>query len=198
MKPKSTADTAKSESANRNSIAPAQATVLGKAAGRSSHPLSPLAEAMMKLASNQASMLNISNAAQLGADDNALLDAARNVQAYSALSGTFSDATRSGVRTGSPESALKHHESDIASSRRSAAPSGAGKAVGSAKEIGLLIRGARRKMRMSQQAFADLAGVGRRFVSELEAGKPTLEFDKVLKACGAAGIDMLAFVRTPT
>jgi len=47
-------------------------------------------------------------------------------------------------------------------------------------------------MRLSQQQFADLAGVGRRFVSELENGKTTLEFDRVLQACKAAGVDVIA------
>ena len=37
-----------------------------------------------------------------------------------------------------------------------------------------------------------MAGVGRRFISELENGKATLEIDKVLKVAAAAGIDFLA------
>jgi y4mF family transcriptional regulator len=73
---------------------------------------------------------------------------------------------------------------------------GARKKVTSAKAIGELVREARRKMKLSQQDFADLAGVGRRFVSELEAGKPTLEFDKVMQACAAAGIDVTAASRS--
>lgn len=58
--------------------------------------------------------------------------------------------------------------------------------------LGTRIREARKGMRMSQQRFADLAGVGRRFLSELEAGKPGAEFGKVLACCTAAGIDLLA------
>jgi len=50
-------------------------------------------------------------------------------------------------------------------------------------------------MKLSQQDFADLAGVGRRFVSELESGKPTLEIERVLRVCKAAGIDLTAYVR---
>ena len=45
---------------------------------------------------------------------------------------------------------------------------------------------------MSQANFADLAGVGRRFLSELEAGKPTLEIGKVLLVLTAAGIELVA------
>lgn len=58
-----------------------------------------------------------------------------------------------------------------------------------------MVRTARTGMNLNQQSFADLAGVGRRFVSELEAGKPTLEFDRVLKVCAAAGIDLSATAR---
>lgn len=65
----------------------------------------------------------------------------------------------------------------------------------SAADLGPLLRSARKGMGMSQQRFADLAGVGRRFVSELEAGKPSLEFDRVLLVCRAAGIDLLAVPR---
>lgn len=73
---------------------------------------------------------------------------------------------------------------------------GARKKITSAKAIGELVREARRKMKLNQQEFADLAGVGRRFVSELESGKATLEFDKVMQACAAAGIDVMAASRS--
>lgn len=69
------------------------------------------------------------------------------------------------------------------------------KPLDSPAELGRLVRTARRSMRLSQQRFADMAGVGRRFVSELEAGKPTLEFGKVLAVCRAAGVDLLAIRR---
>ncbi|MBO9135038.1 helix-turn-helix transcriptional regulator [Rhizobium sp. B230/85] len=59
-------------------------------------------------------------------------------------------------------------------------------------DLGQMIRRARETRRLSQQAFADLAGVGRRFISELENGKATLEFDKVLTVLRAAGISMFA------
>ncbi|PVM90339.1 hypothetical protein DDF67_10270 [Caulobacter endophyticus] len=50
-------------------------------------------------------------------------------------------------------------------------------------------------MNLTQTEFADMAGVGRRFVSELENGKATLELGKVMAACAAAGIDLLAAQR---
>ncbi len=58
-----------------------------------------------------------------------------------------------------------------------------------------MVRTTRTRLKINQQEFADLAGVGRRFISELEAGKPTLEFDRVLRVCAAAGIDVSAAPR---
>lgn len=59
-------------------------------------------------------------------------------------------------------------------------------------DLGLMVRDARKAMKMNQAEFAAHAGVGRRFVSELEGGKPSLEFDKVLACAGAAGVDLFA------
>jgi HTH-type transcriptional regulator/antitoxin HipB len=64
--------------------------------------------------------------------------------------------------------------------------------IRSAQDMGRLVREAREQRKLSQQAFADLVGVGRRFISELENGKTTLEFDKVLQVASASGIDVLA------
>lgn len=71
-------------------------------------------------------------------------------------------------------------------------PPRAGQRITGAADLGRLVRDARRKLALTQQDFADLAGVGRRFVSELESGKPSLEIDRVLKCCAAAGIDVSA------
>lgn len=67
--------------------------------------------------------------------------------------------------------------------------------IKSAKDIGPMIRAARKRMKFNQQSFADAAGVGRRFVSELESGKPTLEFDKVMRVCAIAGVELFAAER---
>lgn len=64
-------------------------------------------------------------------------------------------------------------------------------------ELGDAIRRARKSKGLTQQNFADLAGVGRRFVSELEQGKQTLEIGKVLKVAAAAGIQLM-FIPTET
>jgi len=50
---------------------------------------------------------------------------------------------------------------------------------GVAPSLAAFVRGERRRNRLSQGRLALLAGVGRRFVVELEAGKPTLRLDKV-------------------
>ncbi len=62
--------------------------------------------------------------------------------------------------------------------------------IQSVLDIGKRVREARRKMGMTQQRFADLAGVGRRFLIELEQGKATLEIGRVLAVCRAAGIKL--------
>jgi len=69
------------------------------------------------------------------------------------------------------------------------------KTIGSVEQLGHLVAERRKALKLSQQNFADLAGVGRRFVSELEGGKPTVELAKVLQVLQALGIDLAATVR---
>jgi y4mF family transcriptional regulator len=64
--------------------------------------------------------------------------------------------------------------------------------VATAADLGTLVRTARETMGMTQQQFSDLAGVGRRFLSELENGKQTSEIGLVLQVCRSAGIDVFA------
>lgn len=82
--------------------------------------------------------------------------------------------------------------SHVSNTPSSIAEGNFGVPVISAIDLGRLVRSAREGMRVSQQRFADLAGVGRRFISELENGKTTLELGRVLQVCRAAGIDVLA------
>jgi len=67
--------------------------------------------------------------------------------------------------------------------------------VRSSEELGLFVEQARKMRGYSQQTFADLAGVGRRFLSEVENGKPTAEIGKVMQVLTALGIDMELKVR---
>jgi y4mF family transcriptional regulator len=54
-------------------------------------------------------------------------------------------------------------------------------------EIGAFVKERRRAAKLTQQELAEIAGVGTRFVSELERGKPTVqlaEVDAVLRVFG--------------
>ena len=62
-------------------------------------------------------------------------------------------------------------------------------------DLGHLLKAVRKSKGLTQQQFADLSGVGRRFVVECEAGKPRLEFAKVLQVAASAGIDIFAMKR---
>lgn len=64
--------------------------------------------------------------------------------------------------------------------------------ITSVKDIGLLIKEKRKKINMTQKEAASIVGVGVRFLSELENGKPTLEIDKVLNVARLFGIDIEA------
>lgn len=65
-------------------------------------------------------------------------------------------------------------------------------AIATAADLGRLVREARQQRGLSQQDLADAAGVGRRFVSELENGKETVELGKALLVAAACGIDLSA------
>ena len=58
------------------------------------------------------------------------------------------------------------------------------------KEIGKYIRTIRKANKLSQQDLSDLSGVNRRFLSELENGKPTAETGKVLHVLKSIGCDV--------
>lgn len=57
-------------------------------------------------------------------------------------------------------------------------------------EIGAAVRRARKAMGLRQDEFAAAAGVGLRFVVELERGKPTVQLGLTLAVLGAAGLDL--------
>jgi transcriptional regulator with XRE-family HTH domain len=46
--------------------------------------------------------------------------------------------------------------------------------IASSADLGAAVRAARRELGLSQEVLAAAAGVGPRFVVELEAGKPTV------------------------
>ncbi len=51
------------------------------------------------------------------------------------------------------------------------------------------IKASRKTLGLRQEELAAAAGVGRRFLIELEAGKPTARLDKTLAVLGALGLD---------
>ncbi len=57
-------------------------------------------------------------------------------------------------------------------------------------EFGAAIRRERRARRLSQEDVAMSAGVGLRFVHDLERGKPTVELERALRVAAAVGLTL--------
>ena len=62
--------------------------------------------------------------------------------------------------------------------------------IGSVVELGNLIRKKRKQIRRTQANIAGLAGVGARFMSELERGKATVELGRSLQVLARLGLDV--------
>lgn len=60
----------------------------------------------------------------------------------------------------------------------------------SAQEIGTIVRASRKAQGATQAEFAALCGVGVRFISDLENGKPTTELGKVLQVIQSLGLEL--------
>lgn len=56
----------------------------------------------------------------------------------------------------------------------------------------------RRKLRLTQEQVADLAGCSVRFVGALEAAKPTVRLDKLVGVLDVLGLELTATVRRTT
>jgi HTH-type transcriptional regulator/antitoxin HipB len=61
-----------------------------------------------------------------------------------------------------------------------------------AADLGALVRASRTSRRMSQQDLADAAGVSRRWLVNLEAGKPGAELGLALRVLSTLGIRLVA------
>ncbi|NUQ18225.1 MAG: helix-turn-helix transcriptional regulator [Sphingomonas sp.] len=57
-------------------------------------------------------------------------------------------------------------------------------------EIGRAVRNARKSMGLRQPELAAAAGVGLRFLVELERGKATIQLDRLLAVLQALGLDL--------
>jgi transcriptional regulator with XRE-family HTH domain len=62
--------------------------------------------------------------------------------------------------------------------------------LGVACAFGSLVRSRRKAMRMRQDQLALATGVGRRFVIDLEAGKPSCQLGRSLLVAKALGLDL--------
>ena len=60
--------------------------------------------------------------------------------------------------------------------------------VSSTRALGVLVRNKRKQDKLTQIELAELTGVGVRFLSELENGKPTVQLDKVLLVLSSLGL----------
>ena len=58
------------------------------------------------------------------------------------------------------------------------------------QQFGIAIRKGRRALGLRQDQLAGAAGVGLRFIVELEAGKPTAQLGKALTVLDALGCDL--------
>ncbi len=58
------------------------------------------------------------------------------------------------------------------------------------KSLGLIVHRERKAQKLRQAELAAVAGVGIRFIVDLEAGKPTLQLEKVLHVLATLGCDV--------
>ena len=59
--------------------------------------------------------------------------------------------------------------------------------IQSTQTLGIALRTARKQLGLTQSQLALAAGVGLRFIVDLEAGKPTLRLEQVLRVIDALG-----------
>ncbi|HEV2603766.1 MAG TPA: helix-turn-helix domain-containing protein [Microvirga sp.] len=62
--------------------------------------------------------------------------------------------------------------------------------IRTAADFGHLVRERRRYLGLTQDELAARCGVGRRFIVELEAGKPSLQLSKALLAASEVGLEL--------
>lgn len=64
--------------------------------------------------------------------------------------------------------------------------------IQSIAELGKIVRRRRKQMGISQADLSGMTGLGNRFIVDLEKGKPTIQFEKVLLILSLLGIDLIA------
>ncbi len=56
--------------------------------------------------------------------------------------------------------------------------------------LGATVKSCRKALNLSQTELAELAGVSLNYVSQLENGKPRIQFDKLLDVLGVLGLEL--------
>jgi len=56
--------------------------------------------------------------------------------------------------------------------------------------LGRIVRNVRKLQKLSQDDLAGMAGTGRRFIVDLEKGKQTVQFGKVLRVLRTLGVSV--------
>lgn len=64
------------------------------------------------------------------------------------------------------------------------------KQITSEQDLGSCIRFRRNELELTQGQLADVSGVTLRFVSELERGKATAQYDGIRRVLAALGLDL--------
>lgn len=62
--------------------------------------------------------------------------------------------------------------------------------IKTSEDLGKVIRQRRKAAKLTQKKAAALAGIGVRFLSELERGKPTAQIGKTLKVAQLLGLEI--------
>lgn len=64
-------------------------------------------------------------------------------------------------------------------------------------DFGLVIRERRRDLSLTQEDLADLAQVSERLVRSIEAGKQTVQLDKLSRVLAALGLELAVVTHVP-
>jgi y4mF family transcriptional regulator len=70
--------------------------------------------------------------------------------------------------------------------------------ISSSDQLAELIRRIRKQQQLTQEQLAAAAGVGRRFIVDLEAGKPSCEIGKTLHVLTTLGLNLAITDRAGT
>lgn len=69
--------------------------------------------------------------------------------------------------------------------------------IQNAMELGKMVASQRKAQGLTQSDLAGLAQTGTRFISDLENGKGTVQFDKVMHILNLLGLDVIIVDRQP-